>query len=169
MPAKPSAVSEERLATPDDAESLIRVHRRAVRSTAASVYPTTVLEEWAPLPVKEAEIAALARRIRVGEEVAVIVCGAAGEVLGFGSIAPGKGELRAVYVDPDYGGRGVGASIMRWLEGLARDLGETELSLDASQNAERFYARHGYVVTGRGRHVLRSGREMACVHMRKRL
>lgn len=33
--------------------------------------------------------------------------------------------------------------------------------MDASQNAERFYARHGYVVTGRGQHVLRSGQKMA--------
>ena len=43
------------------------------------------------------------------------------------------------------------------------------LELDASLNAEPFYAALGYEAVERGEHVLRSGLRMAAVKMRKNL
>jgi ribosomal protein S18 acetylase RimI-like enzyme len=41
--------------------------------------------------------------------------------------------------------------------------------MDASINAEAFYRRAGYEILERGVHRLRSGREMACLKMKKTL
>ena len=77
--------------------------------------------------------------------------------------------LRAVYVHPRVGRRGVGAKILEQLEQAAVDLRLPELELEASLNAEAFYRRHGYEVLKRAIHRLASGHGMACVKMRKLL
>jgi hypothetical protein len=52
---------------------------------------------------------------------------------------------------------------------VALERGAVELQMDASVNAEAFYRRAGYDVVERGTHRLRSGLQMACVKMSKRL
>jgi hypothetical protein len=47
--------------------------------------------------------------------------------------------------------------------------GIAQLHMDASINAEAFYRRAGYDVIARGTHRLRTGHEMACIRMSKRL
>ena len=90
-------------------------------------------------------------------------------VIGCGSIVPLLQELRAVYVHPGAGRRGVGSAILRCLAQLALDRGVLQLQMDASINAEAFYRRAGYKILERGVHRLRSGREMACLKMKKSL
>ena len=155
-------------ATSDDAEAMLAVHRAAVRGTAAGFYDPAVIEDWGS-PLQPENVAGLAQRIRCGEEEAVIARDAAGRAVGFGSIVPRAHELRGLYVHPAHGRSGIGAMIVGELEGRARRHGLTELTLDASINAEAFYRRNGFQVEGRGEHVLPSGRRIACVHMRKQL
>src|SRR5208283_3950217 len=90
-------------------------------------------------------------------------------IVGFGSIVPQTSELRAIYVHPDFGRRGVGSQILWALEHLARRHGLTELAMDASLNAEDFYLIHGFAVVERGEHTLSGGARMRCVKMRKAL
>ncbi len=91
------------------------------------------------------------------------------KIVGFGELAPQENELRAVYVHPDHGRKGIGGQLMQALDQAARDLGMPELKMDASINAEAFYTRHGFEVVERGEHTLRNGLKMACVKMRKSL
>jgi len=155
-------------ATPDDAEAMLAVHRAAVRGTAVGFYDPAVIEDWGS-PTQPENVAGLAQRIRCGEEEAVIARDAFGRAVGFGSIVPRDRELRGLYVHPAHGRSGIGAMLVAELEVRARRHGLTELTLDASINAEAFYRRNGYQVEGRGEHVLPSGRRIACAHMRKQL
>ena len=57
------------------------------------------------------------------------------------------GEVKRMYVDPDYRGSGVSAQILRTLEDDARARGWTRLVLETGDTmlpAQRFYARQGY-------------------------
>ena len=48
-------------------------------------------------------------------------------------------------------------------------MGATSIHVDASLAAVAFYRANGFGEVGRGNHRLRSGRDMACVFMRKTL
>jgi putative acetyltransferase len=154
-------------ATPDDARGILEAHRAAVFGTARVAYPAEIVEAWAAV-IDPDSVRQLADRIATGAELAV-VADAAGEISGFGSIAPETSELLALYVRPDFGGRGIGRQLLAGLEELARRHHIRKLSLDASLNAESFYMRCGYAVIGKGEHVLRTGVKMACIKMSKAL
>lgn len=156
-------------AHPEDAEAMLQVHRAAIRATAAAFYAPDIIEAWAPLPLRPDHVDALAHRIETGEEEAIVARAPGGRVIGFGSFVPSGRELRAVYVAPEHGRLGIGGALLRALELRARKYGVTEFVLDASINAEAFYHRHGYVTIRSGEHLLRGGRRMACIRMRKSL
>src|SRR5512134_1078711 len=107
-------------------------------------------------------------RVRTTLEFILVAETAAG-VVAFGSIVPQLRELRAVYVHPDAGRRGIGSQVLGELERLALESGVSQLHVDASINSEAFYQRAGYEVVGRGLHGFRTGHEMACVKMVKNL
>ena len=137
----------------------------AIRGTAAQAYGTEVAADWASRCGSDAA-GDLAELILAGTE-RVVVARTAGGVVGFGAIRPDSGELRALYVAPEHGRRGIASGILAALETEARRLGMVELHLDASLNAEALYLRHGYAGLGLGEHALPSGRTMICVRMRK--
>ena len=156
-----------RPATVADAIAIIDLHFAAVHQTAGSFYPPEVLDNWSSQP-DDTRYEQIRRAVAKGEELFVIAEDASG-IIGFGSIVPTLQELRAVYVHPKAGHRGIGSQILAHLEQLALDQGAVQLQMDASINAEAFYSRAGYDVVERGIHRLRSGHEMACVKMKKRL
>ena len=150
-----------------DAESLCRVHFEAVRRTASACYPAEVIERWAS-DQSEIRLAQFRRALAGGDEQLVVAEDDSGTVA-FGSIVAAAGELRAVYVHPDAGRRGIGGHILTELERLAVQRGVSALHVDASLNAEAFYARHGYQVVEKGVHLLGGTTPMACVKMIKHL
>lgn len=150
-----------------DAIAIIDLHFAAVHQTASRFYPPEVLNSWSTQP-DETRYDHIRRALEKGEEL-FVVAEDASEVIGFGSIVPLLQELRALYVHPRAGRRGVGSAILRRLEQLAIERGVLQLQLDASINAEAFYSRAGYEILERGVHRLRSGCEMACVKMNKSL
>jgi putative acetyltransferase len=158
-----------RLGIPEDALPIIDAHRAAVRGTAAEYYSQEIIEEWAPPGAAPERVEGFARAIAAGYEVVVVAVGPSNEILGFGSIVPSNNELRAVYVRPEYGRNGIGRAIFSRLENIARELGVNELQMDSSIYAEAFYKANGFISEGTGKHPMPSGRQMACVRMRKRL
>jgi putative acetyltransferase len=158
-----------RLGRPDDALAILTAQRSAIRQTAASAYSPAIIDEWAPVDIVTERVRNFQRWIERGEELIVVATESAGKVIGFGSIVPSNSELRAVYVDAAYGGQGVGRALLARLEVLARDAGLTELRMDASINAVRFYEANSYVSLEPGEHIMASGSRMSCVRMRKAL
>ncbi len=152
-----------------DAEAIVQAHYSAVHQIASKDYPVEILNEWSPSNLSE-RIAKFERLIEGNSEGEIIVVAELdGKVVGFGSIVPDKKELRAVYVSAAAGAKGVGKAILEHLESKAKELNVPELNLDSSVTAEHFYARHGYEVIRRGLHRLNSGRQMACIFMRKEI
>lgn len=157
-----------RAATVADARAILQVHFDAVHETARHEYEASILDEWS-MQVTDARIDYMTMRMQENSDGEImIVAERDGNIVGFGSIAPGN-ELRAVYVSPKAGKSGVGTAILKRLEELAREHGWTELNLDASINARAFYAKNGYLAKSVGFHKLRSGRDMRCVLMTKKL
>ncbi|MEZ0373301.1 MAG: GNAT family N-acetyltransferase [Candidatus Sericytochromatia bacterium] len=150
-----------------DAASLSQIHFEAIRQTASAFYSPELIGSWAQVP-DERRLEQFRSAI-VGKDELFLVAEYADEVVGFGSIIPSTGELRAVYVHPDVGRSGVGSAILLALEQLATASGLSDLQMDSSINAEAFYSRHGYEVRDRGIHRLAGGGQMACVKMRKPL
>ena len=150
-----------------DAKSILEVHRSAVLVTAAPWYDFDTINAWAA-PLEGDAINQMAAIITAGSE-RILVATNGQRVVGFGSIVPEKRELRAVYVHSDFGRAGIGGRLLTALENLARQRHLTELTMDASLNAEEFYARHGFVVVEIGERALRGGALMRCVRMRKAL
>lgn len=156
-----------RPAVREDAEAILTVHYAAVHGTASADYDVDICRSWSP-PVDAERVDAYHRNAAADGMLAMVAV-VHGRVVGFAAIVPAESELQAVYVAPDVGRRGIGARLLHAVESLARELGVRELHLDASLNAERFYAAHGYTSEGRAEHTLRSGVRMACMPMRKAL
>lgn len=63
-------------------------------------------------------------------------------------LGPDTAKVERVCVDSEHRGRGVGASLMRAVEDLARDLGVRRLMLSAQASAIPFYLQLGYTLEG---------------------
>jgi predicted GNAT family N-acyltransferase len=61
---------------------------------------------------------------------------------------PAEAQVRFMAVDPPARGRGLGSLILRECERRAHAAGATSIVLNARDDAQGFYARHGFVVVG---------------------
>ncbi|MBS0532083.1 MAG: GNAT family N-acetyltransferase [Proteobacteria bacterium] len=71
-----------------------------------------------------------------------------GSPVGFASLK-GAGHIDMLYVHPAAAGQGVATMLCDALERLAAARGAKALTVEASDTAERFFARRGYVATQR--------------------
>jgi GNAT superfamily N-acetyltransferase len=144
-----------RRAEPEDAMAVAGVHVRSWQVGYRGLLPEEYLdglrpEEWALRydfastdPLKPKTIVAI-------EE---------GVVLGFATTMPSRdadlpehGELCALYVDPEYWGRGFGVELMVAARAQMREMGFDRgvlWALEGNERAERFYRRDGWMPDGR--------------------
>jgi GNAT superfamily N-acetyltransferase len=149
-----------------DAQAFLEVHHAAVRGIAVKDYPLAVIEAWAPMPVTEDAIKSV---LANSDKEFRLIAEIAGRIVGMGAAVFEKVELRACYVAPDAGRKGVGSALVKEIERAARKRGAPRLELDSSVTAEFFYQTLGYEAVERGERVLSNGQRMACVRMRKQL
>ena len=134
--------------------------------TAVVDYPLAVIEAWAPMPVTEEAT----DRVRANRDNEYrLIAEIDGQVVGIGALLVESSELRACYVAPAAGRRGVGSGLVHEIERATRERGLSVLELDFSITAETFYRKQGYEVRERSEHTLHNGQPMACVKMRKLL
>lgn len=153
-----------RFAKSEDAGGILKAHYSAVHATAAKDYPPEVLRAWST-PITDERVERYRRQALPNETT--LVAEVDGVIAGFGVIIEANNELRALYVADRFGKQGVGTTLLRELERLAKQRGCTELRMDSSLTAAPFYLRHGYVEQQHGEHTLSTGEKMACVTMRK--
>jgi putative acetyltransferase len=156
-----------RAAKPSDAEAIIHVHYAAVHETASAFYSSEILEAWSAKP-DETRYQWM-RNLISNTDVIVVVGEVESGIVGFGLLIPKMEELRALYVHPAAGRRGIGKEILLALETRAAALGLTCLRLNASFNAETFYRSNDYGTLSRGRLRLSPEHEMDCIKMEKML
>ncbi len=144
---------EVRPATPSDAQAIAEIHVRTWQSAYKGLLPDASL---AGLSV--ADRFRLWRRM-LGDpdtSVSVHVAQIGGEVVGFCSVGPAQdladrnpdvSELFAIYVEPQYQSRGVGASLLAVAERTMREWGTLSgvlWVLIDNEPAISFYLQHGW-------------------------
>ena len=134
-----------RPAEPEDAIAVARVHVRSWQVGYRTLLPGAYLERLNP------QERALRYNFKTMDprQPATIVAQEAGIVCGFATTAPARdtdvpdhGELRALYVDPDCWGRGVGATLIAAARARLRGLGFRNAVvwvLAGNTRADRFY------------------------------
>lgn len=143
-----------RLAQPDDALAVARVHVLSWQSAYRSLLPDDYLDQLRPEDRAErydfATIDPQKPRTIVAEED--------GHILGFATTAPSRdsdtadnGELYALYVDPTQWGCGIGVALLAAARAHLAQAGFRDAILwvlDGNLRAERFYQRDGWVSDG---------------------
>jgi GNAT superfamily N-acetyltransferase len=135
----PRDAIEIRPATVADADAICRVAIRALRETNARDYTPDVIARLVAGFVPQRIAAFIASR-------PFYVALARGVVVGTANLD--GTAARAVFVDPDHQGQGIGAGLMEAIENLARTRSVTTLQVQSSATAQGFYKKLGYVVVG---------------------
>jgi len=159
----PFAIREMRS---EDARAFLEIHHAAVREVAAKDYSVEIIDAWAPLPITERDVAGV---LSNPDDEYRLVAEIERRVVGVAALVAKHHEVRACYVAPEAGRRGVGSALLREIEREALQLDLDFLEAESSLTAEPFYAGQRYLVLERGEHALHNGERMACVKMRKRL
>lgn len=130
-----------RVATPEDAPAIMRVHVDSIRALGPAAYDDVQVAAWAEKgdPADHYPIERDDHHLVVAER--------GNRIVGYGHLVPENEEVRAVYVHPDAVRDGVGSAILAHLEGYALGVGIEHLRLWASLNAVEFYERRGYYQT----------------------
>ena len=127
---------EIRCATVADAEVVYEIVLRALRETNARDYPASVIDRLV-LTLPETVASKL-------EEWQAYVAVVDDRIVGTGSLN-GK-TVRALFVHPDYQGRGIGTKLMDVVENAANLQSERTLGVQSSITAQPFYAKRGFMV-----------------------
>jgi GNAT superfamily N-acetyltransferase len=151
-----------RPASESDVDAIFRVHGDSIRTLCRERYGEREIEAWIAFRPPEAYRASFAsRKLFVAERQ--------GQIVGFGQLDPRRGEVEACYVAPEAVGSGVGSALLGRLEAEARRHGHAIVRLNATLNAEPFYARMGYRRLGPARHRVSKDVNLDCVRMEKSL
>jgi putative acetyltransferase len=153
-------------AQPEDAAVILAVHCAAVHQTAAPFYPDYVINGWARLPIDSDRIKRVKQKWIKNSDRQTAVAKQNDRAVGYGCLDK-IGKLQGLYVHPEYGRQGIGASILTVLEEIAISLDLSSLRVNASLNAEAFYYKQGFDVIEYSTHRLALGQEMACIKMQK--
>lgn len=148
-----------RPAVAGDAEALLALFRESVRGLGAGLYPPEALEAWIT-GLDEARLRNLLRTTRV------LAAELDGELAGF--CALDSDLLEMLYVHPRHAHKGVATVLLAAIETEALRQGADTLSVRVSLAAQPFFKARGFLMV-RGLEVVRSGVEIFCFQMEKRL
>ena len=136
------------------------MHKASIRNLCRSHYTPDQIEAWAG-PKRPEQYEPLIR------DLIVFVVEEGTEVVAFGALDGTAADIRALYVAPEFAGRGIGSMILGALESEARRLAISRLSVSATLNSVGFYTARGYASVGAGENVLPQGIRLPCVRMEK--
>jgi len=127
-----------RPALPADAPALAALFRASVETLGAEDYSEAQVEAWSALADDEAEFA---KKLASKLTIVALVQGA---LAGFAALK-GADHIDMLYVHPDFARKGVATTLCDALEKLSLARHAKKLTVDASDSAEKFFARRGYV------------------------
>ncbi|MCT4501160.1 MULTISPECIES: GNAT family N-acetyltransferase [Pseudomonas] len=152
---------EIKRATPEDANAAFDIRREAIRSQCIGAYTAEQMALWTRGSADDGYSTLMEKPFYLGwvndEPVAT------------GMLDLDNNEVGALFVLPQFTGRGYGKAMLDHLEALARELELAEVVLDATLNAASFYRACGYVGEQPAIYHSPSGLELACIPMTKRI
>lgn len=146
---------------PTDAQALSDLFRASVEILAEEDYSDAQREAWASVADDVEDFGQWLSRL-----LTLVVDSDSGPV-GFAALED-KTMIALLYVRPDFARRGVATLLCEALEKLAAARGATAITTDASDTAEPFFAKRGYIPQQRNT-VMRNGEWLANTTMHKRL
>ena len=152
-----------RAATVDDVDRIYSLIYDSVHELCKQYYPQTKLDAYIDsLPSKVLYYKWLTDRI-------LIICCNGDDVVGFGQYDPTESLIDAIYVHPQHTNKGVGTSLMRYLEEVARTLKKPHINISGSINAVRFFEKCGYEQQGTFFKTCKDGTRFETVAFSKQL
>ncbi|HEX8612105.1 MAG TPA: GNAT family N-acetyltransferase [Telluria sp.] len=151
-----------RSATRADIDAMWALRTRAVLATCGSHYLAEVVVPWSAAPVPQSYAALV-------DGGGAVIAQEQDAMLGYAILDTPEGEVDAVFVDPQAGGKGIGKTLLAALERIAIGHGCTCLHLSASLNAVAFYQAAGFIVLRSAVYAHPCGVALDCVEMEKRL
>jgi|SRR5689334_2601389 putative acetyltransferase len=127
---------------PADTPVLAAIFSAAVEELTGDDYSAEQQEAWAAVAEDEDEF---------GKKLAgelTLIATLRNAPVGFASLK-GKDRIEMLYVHPSVAGQGVASLLLDALEKLAGGRGADKLTVDASDNAEGFFKKRGYVAQQR--------------------
>lgn len=126
---------------PDDVPMLAAIFAASVQELTGDDYSEAQQQAW--MEVAESE--------EFGKHLAAdltLIATLDGSPVGFASLR-GADHIRMLYVHPAVSRRGIATMLVDALEKLAAGRGATALTVDASDNAQSFFAKRGYTAQQR--------------------
>lgn len=127
---------------PTDLPVLTAIFAASIAELTGDDYSEAQQEAWISAAEDEAEFGK-----RLAADLTLIAT-LQNSPVGFASLH-GKDHIRMLYVHPSVAGQGVATMLVDALEKLAGGRGATSLTVDASDTAQGFFAKRGYVATQR--------------------
>ena len=146
---------------PADTPVLAAIFAAAIQELTGDDYDETQQEAWASVADDEAEF---------GKKLAgelTLIATLKNAPVGFASLK-GKDHIDMLYVHPTAAGQGVASALLNALEKLAGARGAEKLTVEASDNAQEFFRKRGYVAQQRNS-VTINGEWLANTTMQKAL
>ena len=132
---------ELRTYTVGDAEATLRVFLRAVRETARAHYSPDQIEAWA---ADHGDLDSWAAARAAAHTYLAII---GDRVAGFTDLDD-SGYIDMLFVEPDFGRRGVASALLAHVIALGRARGLPALTTFASLTSQPVFERLGFVITG---------------------
>ena len=151
-----------RRAALEDREAICEIHASSIRGLGSSHYSDDEVDAWAGRKTPSDYDGLISDRH-------VVVAECDHSTMGFGTLDITKGEILQLYIHPDHARKGIGSLILDELLSVARVSGLEEVHLNSSLHAKRFYVRAGFQPGPMCKHRFRSGGEIDCISMTRRL
>jgi GNAT superfamily N-acetyltransferase len=148
-------------ATPEDANAAFDIRREAIRSQCIGAYTAEQMALWTRGNADDGYSALIDKPFYLGW--------VDDKPDATGMLDLDNREVGALFVLPQFTGRGYGKAMLDHLEDVARAREIGEVVLDATLNAASFYRACGYVGEQQAIYYSPSGLELACIPMRKRI
>ncbi|MBC3301410.1 GNAT family N-acetyltransferase [Pseudomonas sp. SWRI18] len=152
---------EIKRATPEDAQVAFDIRLQAIRSQCIGAYTREQMMRWTQGNAEDGYSALMDKLFYLGS--------VEGQPVVTGMLDLDNNEVGALFVLPEFTGRGYGKAMLDHLEHVARGLQVETVVLDATLNAASFYRACGYVGDEEATYHSPSGLALACVPMTKRL
>ncbi|WP_116644980.1 GNAT family N-acetyltransferase [Salinivibrio sp. HTSP] len=150
-----------RKANQNDAQAIFDLRNRAILAKCSAHYTEEQLSLWTQGTVSERFMADVVDTFYVSE--------IDGQVIGSGKLNTQTGLVDAIFVEPDYSGRGAAKKMLQFLEHLAKEQGLRLLMLESTLNAAPFYRACGFVGDEVSTYHSQKGIRLDCVLMEKPL
>ncbi|CAH0539226.1 hypothetical protein VMF7928_01994 [Vibrio marisflavi CECT 7928] len=138
---------------------MFKMRIEAIRSQCVEFYSAEQVQIWTSGNITEKFVQAVERSFYVSE--------IDGHVVGSGMIDRMTGFIDAIFVLPEFMGKGAAKAMLKHLEIIALRQNLSCVSLQSTLNAAGFYRAHGYDGTETSVYHSPLGVELDCVPMRK--